>query len=75
MSLLLASLLVAANPTVAAAAEPATKAAKVSTRKICRVDPAYTGSRMAKKLCLTETEWAQRESGKTAGDLKTIGAR
>ena len=44
-------------------------------RKICKIDPAHTGSRMKKKLCLTETEWAQRKAGKNAGDLKTIGGR
>ena len=54
-------------------AQPAAATKKES--KICKVDPAHTGSRMKKKLCLTETEWAQRNAGKNAGDLKTIGGR
>lgn len=44
-------------------------------KKICRVDPNNTGTRMRKKLCLTETQWALKAQGKSAGDLKTIGAR
>ena len=43
--------------------------------KTCRVDPAKTGSRMKKKICLTEVEWEKHSSGKSAGDLKTIGGR
>jgi len=72
MSLILATLFLAANPAAApaeAAVEPA------NSKRICKVDPAYTGSRMKKKLCLTETEWAQLKAGKSVGDLKTIGAR
>lgn len=44
-------------------------------KKICRVDPANTGTRMKKKLCLTQNEWNMRAKGKNAGDLKTMGAR
>ena len=55
----------------APAAEPAKKAEK----KICKPDYTTTSSRMRKKLCLTETEWAQKTQGKNAGDLKTIGGR
>lgn len=72
MSLLLATLILAANP---AAAPAETAVEPVKTKKICKVDPGLTGSRMKKKLCLTETEWAQRTAGKNAGDLKTIGGR
>lgn len=51
------------------------KQAEKSEKKICRVDPGQTGSRMRKKLCLTQTEWDLRAQGKDAADLKTIGAR
>jgi hypothetical protein len=58
----------------APAAEPAKKAEK--EKKICRVNPADTGSRMPRKLCLTQNEWNMRAKGKSAADLKTIaGAR
>ncbi len=55
------------------AAEPAQAAAK--EKKVCRIDPANTGTRMKKKLCLTQTEWDIRSRGKSASDLKTIGGR
>ncbi len=58
--------------TVATDAVPAKKKAE---QKVCRDDPSYTGSRMRRKLCLTQTEWAMRAQGKSAGDLKTLGAR
>ena len=44
-------------------------------KKICRLDTNQTGSRMRKKLCLTQAEWDLKAQGKSAGDLKTIGAR
>lgn len=41
--------------------QPATDAAKpAKPKKICKADPALSGSRMSKRLCLTEEEWAQR---------------
>jgi hypothetical protein len=63
----------AITPTEASAIEPAKPAVK--EKKICRIDPANTGTRMAKKLCLTQTEWDMKARGKNAGDLKTIGGR
>lgn len=54
---------------------PAVEQAKKPDKKICQVDPNYTGSRMRKKLCLTQAEWTLKAQGKNAGDLKTIGAR
>ena len=38
------------------AAAPAPKKEK----RICKADEATSGTRMAKRLCLTEAEWAQR---------------
>ena len=73
---LFALLLVADNSTATAAAQPAEVAAPAEKeKKICKVDPSYTGSRMRKKLCLTEAEWDLKAQGKSAADLKTIGAR
>lgn len=57
----------------ATATEPAKTAEK--EKKICKVDPANTGTRMKKKICLTENEWAMKAKGKNAADLKTIGGR
>jgi hypothetical protein len=74
MSLMLAVLLLAADPTTAPI-EPAVKPEKASRKTICKVDPANTGSRMKKRMCLTAAEWDLRAQGKNAGDLKTLGAR
>ena len=69
MSLLIAVLLVSAQtatvvqpatPTPAAAPAPQKK-----PKKICKSDDITSGSRMAKRLCLTEEEWAQRSNGMT----------
>lgn len=65
----------AANtPALEAPAADATKTAE-KEKKVCRIDPANTGTRMKKKLCLTQNEWDMRARGKNAGDLKTLGAR
>ena len=53
----------------------ASKPADSKTTKVCKTDPNYTGTRVRKRLCLTQAEWAVRSQGKNAGDLKTIGAR
>ena len=34
-------------------------------KKVCKADDAASGSRMAKRLCLAEDEWAQRAKGMT----------
>jgi hypothetical protein len=73
MSLMLAVLLLAADPTPAPA-EPAAKPAKVAEKKICKVDPEQTGTRFRARICLTETEWEMRAQGKSGADLKTLGA-
>jgi hypothetical protein len=68
MSLLLAALLVSAQPAAdQSAPAPATAEAPktVKPKKICKADDAASGSRMAKRLCLTEEEWAQRSKGMT----------
>ena len=79
MSLLLVSfLLAAADPAAATTStnNAATPAPTTATRekRICKADESFTGSRFKKKVCLTETEWANR-SATTANDLKNMGAR
>jgi hypothetical protein len=44
-------------------------------KKVCRTDDSNTGSRMRKKVCMTQTEWARKDQGKSTADLKTIGGR
>jgi len=77
---LLFSVLLLAADTSGASAAAATDGTEQASpakkeKKICRVDPANTGSRMARRLCLTQVEWDKRASGKSVGDLKTMGAR
>ncbi|HEX6740709.1 MAG TPA: hypothetical protein VF079_02795 [Sphingomicrobium sp.] len=47
------------------AAPPPATAPKKKEKKICKEDPAVSGTRMAKRLCLTEEGWAQRSQGMT----------
>ena len=68
MSLFVAVLLVSAQ--AAADAQIAAPAAanspadpKKKKKKICKADDATSGTRMAKRVCLTEEEWAQRAHG------------
>jgi len=68
MLLFAVALLAAADPADQAGApaqpteapEPTKKA-----KKICKADDITSGSRMGKRLCLTEDEWAQRANGMT----------
>ena len=68
MSLFVAVLLVSAQ---AAAQSPPGQAPVVEVEKkakpkmICKSDDLVSGSRMARRLCLTEDEWTQRNSGMT----------
>lgn len=73
---LFALLLIADSSASTEVTQPAEATASVEKeKKICKVDPNRTGSRMRKKLCLTEAEWDLKAQGKSAADLKTIGAR
>lgn len=42
-------------------------------KKICRVDENESSSRLRKRVCLTQTEWDQKEAGKDVSDLKGMG--
>lgn len=64
LTLLLASTPAVASQQVqnpAAVAAPAAVPAK-KEKKICRDDPAFTGSRITKQLCLTKAQWKSREA-------------
>ncbi|HKX91498.1 MAG TPA: hypothetical protein VJM15_03630 [Sphingomicrobium sp.] len=66
LALLLASMTAADQaatpaPETAASAAPAPKKAK----KVCKADDLTSGTRMAKRICLTEEEWAERNKGMT----------
>ena len=65
LSLLLVSAQTALAPQSSATAAPAAETPKPKPKKICRLDPETSGSRMAKRLCLTEEEWEQHSSGMT----------
>lgn len=65
MSLVFAVLLVsaqaAAQPVAAPQVLPSAGAPKkAKEKKICKLDEATSGTRMTKRLCLTEDEWATR---------------
>ena len=77
MFLLFASVaLIAADPAQAPApaAAPAT-AEPAKEKKVCR-KVEFTSSRMARRTCKTESEWAKDAStGANAADLQRMGAR
>ena len=61
------SLLLLADPSTSAASVPAETAQTQPSaeakkeKKICRVDEEYTGSRLAKRICLTKSQWEERK--------------
>jgi hypothetical protein len=75
MSVLLVTLLMAAADPAPAAQTAAPEQKPRAERKICKTEEGHTGSRMSKRVCLTQTEWDRREAGVNVGDLKTMGAR
>ncbi len=78
IAVLFSVLLLAADTTPVTTTEPApapAATAEKKEKKVCREDFRATGSRMKKKICLTPTEWANRDAGRDAGDLKNIGGR
>lgn len=67
--ILLTALLAASAPVVApqqSQTPVATVPAQKKERKICKSDPAFTGSRIEKQICLTKTQWKQREEAATS---------
>lgn len=64
-ALLSAFLLVADTPAVTTVTSPAAQETPVAgapkkEKKICKPDPAFTGTRMKKNICLSEAEWDKR---------------
>ena len=63
--ILLSALLAASAPVVAPQqpqmAPATTVPVQKKERKICKSDPAFTGSRIEKQICLTKTQWKQRQ--------------
>lgn len=61
------ALILAANSATTAATSsgiPAAKAAKPEkAKKICKNDSRVTGTRISKRICKTEEEWAKGEDG------------
>jgi hypothetical protein len=65
MFVALLSLMLISDPATEVAAAPApapsaVPAKELKEKKICRVDEEYTGSRLAKRICLTKSEWEKR---------------
>lgn len=54
----------ASGATASPSSDPAEQAAPVKKeakeKKICKTDPAYTGSRYKKQICLTAAGWEKR---------------
>lgn len=57
-----------------AAIEQAKPKKKAKEAKICRATE-MTSSRMPRRQCKTEAEWAQFDAGANVGQLKNAGAR
>ena len=76
---MVSAILAALLATTQASAGPATAAPEakpVKEKKICKVDPAETGSRMKKRLCLTASEWDQKNNkGKDVSTLRSDTGR
>jgi hypothetical protein len=66
VAILLVSALAAADqPPSAPSQATAAPAPTVKEKKICKADEATSGTRMAKRICLTEQEWSRRGRGMT----------
>ena len=40
---------------------------KEKAKRVCKNDPRVTGTRIAKRICKTEDEWANKEDGQEVG--------
>ena len=69
MLLFAVALLAMAGPADQAAPAQSTEAVEPAKpqkpKKVCKADDSASGSRMSKRICLTEEEWAQRAQGMT----------
>jgi invasion protein IalB len=64
----------AANPEAAPAPASTAVEKPQAEKKTCRKVES-TSSRMAKRVCKTETDWAAHDRSANAADLKRMGAR
>ena len=75
ISMLLSALLMVGDTPVATQIPAAAVQKLKKERKICRVPEVQTGTRMRQRVCKTESEWAKRDEGHSADDLKTMGSQ
>jgi hypothetical protein len=72
MSVFVAALLLSAGPAAVPAAPAqstfvAPPAKPEKEKKVCKADPTETGSRLVKRICLTQDEWDHR--GRTVDEM------
>lgn len=79
MTILLGAVLLLADPTAAvqqpADAPVAAAQAPKKEKKICKSLDGDTGTRMSRRVCMTQEAWDQQGGGgRSADDLKAMGA-
>jgi hypothetical protein len=71
MSVFVAALLLSAGPAAVPAAPAQSTfvapAKPEKEKKVCKADPTETGSRLVKRICLTQDEWDHR--GRTVAEM------
>jgi hypothetical protein len=71
MSVFVAALLLSAGPAAVPAAPAQSTfvapAKPEKEKKVCKADPTETGSRLVKRICLTQDEWDHR--GRTVDEM------
>ena len=65
VAVLLVSAQAATDQQAGAPAPVASAAPKAKEKKICKEDDAVSGTRMARRICLTQQEWDNRARGMT----------
>lgn len=75
MITLLSLLLLAGDSAPAQATSPdqTVQADKKEEKLICRTKVTDTGSRMRKKVCMTQAQWDRKDSGQNFDDMKRVG--
>ena len=74
MITLLSLMLLAGEPAQATpGSEPAAQAEKKEEKLVCRTKVTDTGSRMRKKVCMTQAQWDRKDSGQNFDDMKRVG--
>jgi hypothetical protein len=81
LALSTAGTVAAADGTDTTAAPAAKPVKKEKPKRICKNDPRVTGTRISKRICKTEEEWAKKEDGQEVGvrsktsraDMENVG--